>query len=463
MLVKPFITTFSSFGKQVFLRCDPKYRHFWDNKKGITLKQNKYPNVKIRDILLPYAKKTIQKGPLDEERPILELSDIESRTSIILQERIVSEAGSTKLDFDECDLVFNKLEPYLGKIVVNDIEKEYIGTTEWIPLKLDKSKIQELFFKYTLLLKEFLKSFWLLRSGKRHARISLIDFQNMRIPLFGIAKQKSLLGSIIPLEKQMLSIHHSLSDPIEIIDDVFSKEFGYEKKKYLEKAENNQYIRKLSEFQEAIQLRSTVKFQHPRYEYPKEILKKYECLKLKKLCIENIHRGVQPKYDPDGEMRVVKTLNLKHGYLDFTETSFVNHEFYQNNRKGWIEKNDIIVSSTGEGRGKVDIYDLDEEAIADSHISIIRLKNGINPLYVLYFMRSMLGKLQLETIEIAIKGTPEVYPNLLEQFKVIDLSKNKQDAMVKNIHIELEKLKKNTKKVVDLRNEIDRIILQELI
>ena len=282
MLVRPFVAKFSNVGAQVFLRCDPKYRHFWDNKKGISLNQEKYKNVKIKDVLLPYTKKTIKKGPLDDERRILELNDVESRTSIILQERIVSEAGSTKLDFGDCDLVFNKLEPYLGKIVINDITKNYIGTTEWVPLKLDKSKIQELYFKYLLLLKEFLKSFWFLRSGKRHARISQIDFKNMLIPLVNATKQESIQVSINPLQTKMLSLHHSILDPIEIIDGVLSQDFGYSREEYLKKAENKQYTRKLSEFQKAIEIRSTVKFQHPRYEYVDEILSKYEYHKLKK-------------------------------------------------------------------------------------------------------------------------------------------------------------------------------------
>lgn len=76
MLVKPFATKFSQIGEQVFLRCDPKYRHFWDNKKGISLKQEKFPNIQIKDVLLPFTKKTIKKGPLDDERPILELNDV---------------------------------------------------------------------------------------------------------------------------------------------------------------------------------------------------------------------------------------------------------------------------------------------------------------------------------------------------------------------------------------------------
>ncbi len=461
MLVKPFATKFSQIGEQVFLRCDPKYRHFWDNKKGISLKQKKYPNVKIKDVLLPYSKKTIQKGPLDQERPILELNDVESKTSIILQERIVSEAGSTKLDFNDCDLVFNKLEPYLGKIVINDGTKEYIGTTEWIPLKLDKSKTNPLYFKYLLLLNEFLRSYWLLRSGKRHARIAQVDFCNMLIPLLETVKQKDIENLTEHLEKKMLSLHSSLSDPLVIIDKVFSKEFKYNVKEYQKGANKKQYIRKLSDFQKALLIRSTVKFQHPRYEYTEKILSRYKCLKLKKVCSERIHRGVQPKYERDGDIRVIKTLNLKHGSLDFTESEFVNKDFYMANLRAEVKKNDILISSTGEGRGKVDTYDSDEPAIADSHISIIRLKKDVNPYYVAYFMRSLLGKTQLETIEMAIKGTPEIYRDQLEEFRVIDIGK-KEEKIVQEIDKGIKIQQKQKKEIKELRKQIDEIYKKEM-
>ena len=132
MRVPPVMTTFVNIGEQIFLRCDPKYRHFWDEQRGIPIEQNKHCNVRLRDILLPFTKLIVKKGDLDEERPILELNDVESRTSLILRDRVASEVGSDKLDFADCDLVLNRLEPYLGKIVINDVSKGYVGTTEWI-------------------------------------------------------------------------------------------------------------------------------------------------------------------------------------------------------------------------------------------------------------------------------------------------------------------------------------------
>jgi restriction endonuclease S subunit len=110
----------------------------------------------------------------------------------------------------------------------------------------------------------------------------------------------------------------------------------------------------------------------------------------------------------------------------------------------------------------VDIYDLEEPAIADTHISIIRLKADVNPLYVLYFMRSLLGRLQLERLEMAIKGTPEIYWYLLEQMRIIDLPRKKQDETVKEVQEELEELQRQKGEIKKLRNQIDDIFMEAI-
>jgi len=464
MLVKPFTAKLSNVGAQVFLRCDPKYRHFWDNKKGVSLNQKKHSNVKIKNVLLPYTKKTIQKGPLDDERLILELNDVESRTSIILQERTVSEAGSTKLAFGDCDLVFNKLEPYLGKIVINDITKDYIGTTEWMPLKLDKNKIQEVYFKYILLLKEFLRAFWLLRSGKRHARIAQIDFQNMLIPLLP-EKQVRIVNQIKPIETRMVETFKQLFKPLDLVNNVLAQEFKYGLVEYEERRKIHVYTAKFQDLDKSLLARCSVRYQHPKYEYLDDILRYRKWVKLKILLNAPIQRGVQPKYKKNSDFYVIKTANLKNDYIELDDTQMATKEFYEEKRLvAGIEKNDVLIASTGVGSiGKVDLYEFNEPAIADGHISIVKFdEKRANPKYMTYYLRSILGYLNVERNYVGATNQIEIYPNQLEQIRIIELTRKEQDEIVKKIHYELENLRKKKQKVIDLRNEIDKMILQVL-
>lgn len=462
MRVPPVMTTFVNIGEQIFLRCDPKYRHFWDEQRGIPIEQNEHCNVRLKDILLPFTKLIVKKGDLDEERPILELNDVESRTSLILRDRVASEVGSDKLDFADCDLVLNRLEPYLGKIVINDVSKGYIGTTEWIPLKLDAHRAEPTFLKYLLLLPQFLDSFGLLTSGKRHARLSQIDLRNMTIPLPSCKLQIELANQIVPIEAKIVALSRALAKPVDVINRVFARQFGYNLAEYELRAKRTTFRRSITDFGRSFLLRSTVKFQHPKYDYLQEILRPHSSIKLKNLCAEGIRRGVQPRYERDGDVLVVKTVNLQNESLDFSEPEYVTHEFFEANLSAAIKENDILVSSTGEGRGKVDIYTIEDTAIADSHISIVGLDEAVNHHYVLYFMRSLLGKMQLETLEIAVKGTPEIYPDQLGQLRIIALDPKKQDEIVEEVTSELQEIQKQTAEIQRLRDQIDEILIEEI-
>jgi restriction endonuclease S subunit len=447
------------------LRADPKYRYFWDKRRGIPIKQSKLSNIRLKSVLLPLDIVKIPKGELPTDRYILELDDVEARTSYILHERLVSEVGSDKVEFNDCDLVFNKLEPYLGKIVINDRSKNYIGTSEWLPLKTNLQKTTVLFLKYLLLLPDFLTSYHLLKSGKRHARIAYIDLINILIPLATLQEQQHCERSIQNVEKELERLRASLEDPISVIDEVFARETSYDAREYEKRSIENVHKIRFSALQKSTLLRSTVKFHHLKYNYLREILPLRQWIKLKELCVEPIHRGVQPKYDPAGEVLVVKTLNLRNSYLDFTEPEYVTTDFYGRNRDAEVKTGDILVSSTGEGRGKVDIYELEEPAVADTHTSIIRLSklsDEWNPYFVLYFMRSLLGRFQLETMEIAVKGTPEIYRYQLEQMRIAKLPIEEQNRIVNEVKLQLQEIQNQQRDIQIMRDQIDQLVLSVL-
>lgn len=465
MVIKPFTKKFSNIGSQVFLRCDSKYRHFWDNMGGASINQKFAQNVRLKSILLPSTKVVIKKGELDNRRTILELEDIEPRTSLILQERMILEVGSDKLDFDNFDLVFSRLRPYLGKIVINERAKEYIGTTEWIPLKLTQGSISPLLLKYILLLPSFLQTYNYLLSGKEHPRISFVDFRNIFIPLPSSEQQAEMEKEISQIEGKMISLNRCITKPTGVINQVFAHEFGYSLEEYEIRTKQNTYSKSLVDLGKSLLIRSSVKFHHPKYDYLDEIMGTYPYIKLKSLCKTPIHRGVQPIYDRSGDVQVVKTANLKNDVLDLSDSQKVNQEFYETKKEvAGIKKDDVLVASTGVGSiGKVDLYDQDDEAIVDGHISIIRLDiSKISPLYVTYYLRSMFGYLQIERELSGSTNQIEIYPNQLEQIKIIDLPLEKRNIIVTEIRGELQKLQKQKVSIERCRNQIDEIIMREL-
>jgi restriction endonuclease S subunit len=143
----------------------------------------------------------------------------------------------------------------------------------------------------------------------------------------------------------------------------------------------------------------------------------------------------------------------------------VTTDFYGRNRDAEVKTGDILVSSTGEGRGKVDIYELEEPAVADTHTSIIRLSklsDEWNPYFVLYFMRSLLGRFQLETMEIAVKGTPEIYRYQLEQMRIAKLPIEEQNRIVNEVKLQLQEIQNQQRDIQIMRDQIDQLVLSVL-
>lgn len=466
MKIQPLNVKLSNIGKKTTLRCDPKYCHFWDFEKGTPIKTDLEPTC-LKHFAVPYQKKMIAKGELGEERPIIELNDVESRTSIVLYDengnpRVTSKVESLKLDFADCDIVFNRLRPYLGKILINDSKQNAIGTSEWIPFKFKPQKINKIFIKYLLLTPPLLDAYWSLMSGKEHPRISEWDLTHLSLPIPLIEIQNEIADGVRPLEQEMVSRHRTLKKPVEITNEVFAKRFGFDCEEYRTLSNIHQFVRHPLDTTRTVEFRMTVKFQHPRYEYLERILRRFETEKLRTSCSMPIHRGVQPLYDPDGEIYVVKTLNLQHSHLDFTEADFVNRDFYEKHNDAEVRENDILISSTGEGRGKVDIYQEENEAIADSHISIVRIKESVNPLFIVYYLRSLIGKMILELSELAIKGTPEIYSYMLEKAPIIVVDREVQDHIVEEVEVELKKIQRQRKDIDTKRDKIDEIIITML-
>ena len=464
MSIELFTTKFSNIGEQIFLRCDPKYRHFWDNSNGQVLKETN-ANIPLKDIISPLHKQVLRKGPLFEECFLLGIDTSEPRDGQLRNLPAAIEIKSDKLLLKDADIIITKLGTTRGYIFENNLKgQNLIGSTELIPYKLINDSYLPAFLKYLLLLPPYLSAYAYLESGKTpsHWRVNPLDLLRIKIPEIRKDLQLEILQKVEPIQKRINALKDGLSNSVEIINRVFAREFRYSLREYEKRAKKKTYQRSFSALDKVFLLRGTVKFQHPKYDYLDEILKNYPWIKLKTVCSEPIHRGVQPKYDTNGEVLVVKTINLKHEILDFSESERVALEFFEVNKGAEIKENDILVSSTGEGRGKVDIYELEEPGIGDTHISIIRLKDDINPYYVLYFMRSLLGKLQLETLEIAIKGTPEIYSYQLAQMRIIAISPKKQELIVNEIQEELKELQKQKAEIERIRGQIDEIFLQAI-
>src|SRR3989337_90434 len=121
MSIELFTTKFSNIGEQIFLRCDPKYRHFWDNSNGQVLKETN-ANIPLKDIISPLHKQVLRKGPLFEECFLLGIDTSEPRDGQLRNLPAAIEIKSDKLLLKDADIIITKLGTTRGYIFENNLK-----------------------------------------------------------------------------------------------------------------------------------------------------------------------------------------------------------------------------------------------------------------------------------------------------------------------------------------------------
>ena len=123
-----------------------------------------------------------------------------------------------------------------------------------------------------------------------------------------------------------------------------------------------------------------------------------ELVTLKGLCVDGYPaRGRKPTEESAEGIAILKVRNVTGRGID-TETEYApdSDEIRSECAQALVRKDDILITSTGEGTiGRVDIYPYDQPAIADGHVAIVRLRSGINSQYVVEFLRSEYGQIQM--------------------------------------------------------------------
>ena len=280
----------------------------------------------------------------------------------------------------------------------------------------------------------------LLRTGASGENINSTQLMNIRLPKIDKEKQKQIIGQVRPLKFQILSLKSKTRECLTQANKILVDEFGIalpeEEISYFFKEGRQDSSDYYYRFNEEIGDRFHYLFNHPKLKILDKLKNKYQTVSLKSICREPIKRGEQPEYSDFGIM-VIKTVDLKNRFIDYENTLRVSKDFFESKPQAHIQKDDILVSSTGYvSVGKIDVFDLEEPAFADGHISIVRLNEDYDPYFVAYFLRSALGQLQFEKWFTGSSGQIEVQPQDLNRFILPSkdaISKDKQREIADKI------------------------------
>lgn len=147
---------------------------------------------------------------------------------------------------------------------------------------------------------------------------------------------------------------------------------------------------------------------------------------------KSVNRGIQPLFVDEGDVFVIASKAVRPARIRVDSNECTNQAFYSkpNVARARINKGDVLLNGTGVGTlGRAGIYDRDEPAVADNHVTIIRLRDSLNPYFLMLFLNALPGQVQSERWQTGSSGQLELYPNQIERFLIPNVPAELQDQI----------------------------------
>lgn len=288
------------------------------------------------------------------------------------------------------------------------------------------------------------------------------DFLKILVPEIDKSIQDEIVLKIEAIEKEITQLKNSKMPTLNIINQVFDEEFGFDWQEFERLKSQKVFTLKLSDFANNIDCRMGVRFHNLAGEYLHSFLSKMSDKKIKDFLAEPIVLGtsVSPSdYDENGEYYYIAMSNIKTWAFDDENCKKVSDNYSQNNQNKTIQKNDILLARSGEGTiGKVALIEVDDiNAIFADFTQRIRL-TGFDPLCAYYYFRSDFFQYLIYTHKKGLGNNTNIFPSQIQEFPMPNWNEQKQTAIVQKIKTELDKQKMIDAQITEKQHEIHQII-----
>lgn len=340
-------------------------------------------------------------------------------------------------------------------------------------LKFDETKVNKKFllWYFNLHLRPIFENLF---SSKY---LSKDELWRIKIPNLPISTQNEIVSKIEQIEQKIKELKSQIKDQKDVINLVFARDFGFyenlanEFGKWMTALTQSLQDRKLKvntikldELVKSEIVRVSTRFHNEPTKKLMEFLESMKTIEVNKI-ICSYEKWVQPKYDTNWEIDVIKISNLKNWYIDFLETEKVSQEYYNSlKQEKYLKENDIIFCATWKwSLWKIDLFEWENEAITSVDNYIIRVnQEKYNPLFFTYFFRSILWYFQVERDYTWATNQIHLYWEQIWNFKIPDISLLDQQKIVDEIKLELDKQESIKKDIEKERNKIDVLIEESI-
>jgi type I restriction enzyme S subunit len=153
----------------------------------------------------------------------------------------------------------------------------------------------------------------------------------------------------------------------------------------------------------------------------------------------------------------LKAENVHGGYIDFSETMFIDEDVNNILHKSQVKEEQVLVSMSGTTGNVAVAYKVAPKLNSNQDIAKITLKRGYSPYSVAAFLNSKYGQLQIER-EIVGSVQQHVFLGQIKQFRVPILLEKNENEVEKIYKQGLDKLELSK----SLYSQAENLLLEEL-
>lgn len=458
--------SFREIGNQTSLRLDANYRYFFDRMKATTWPVKE--SCVLSDVLTPIKSEKLNKGELENSEYLVDLANIDRRYNHLSNVELISEIGSDKNLLQKGDIVIPKLQPRMGNIFTNSTHQRYAASSELIEYKCNDNIYKINFLFYIITHPHFQQSLLYSESGKTHRRVAPDDLLKYIIPKVDIKTQEDVLKKIEPIENKISDIRSKVKSITQTINEEITNKFDLD-------------------FSYADLLQNDLIYKSNLVETSNEELKFDISLKYRNIFRKNIYNKTRfswislgkivtvkgGKRLPKGEdvipedtgYRYIRVDDLdKLGRFDIENIQFITKENHEVIANYIANAGDILLTIVGATVGKCGVLpeELDGENISENFARlIIKDTDKYRSLFILYILMSKIGQYQISEYKgRGSQGKLAIFR--IKKIQIPDISLEKQDDIIKDIHNEVKDQRKYLDQMNSLRKKIDNIVLNSL-
>ncbi len=313
-----------------------------------------WPRVKLGDV----SPSISSDRRFEPDDPVwhLTLDQIESGTGRIL-EKVVSpayDAGVSSHAFDERNVLYSKLRPYLNKVLTPD--EPGMATTELVTLRPDPERLDRKFLTYYLRSDTFLQFANQVVAGVKMPRMIMDKFWDYEIPLPPPPEQRRI---------------------VEILDQADA-------------------LRKLRREADALAERILPALFYKMFGDPVRNEMGWETKSIGEI-VTLVTSGLTPRGGEENYVKegpyFLRSQNIQMNGLVLDDIACLPMEIHESMARTRVMFGDVLLNITGASIGRVAWYDVqDHEANVNQHVCIMRLNELAKPEYVSFILSTPYGQ-----------------------------------------------------------------------